>query len=100
MSAAYPITIDKYQPITLEEMDNVKLMNRTDTKYTFHISRLDEVLEMVMENYRVLEINGKRISNYKTLYYDTNGLELYHKHQSGKLNRYKVRHRTYVDSNT
>ncbi|HWY11325.1 MAG TPA: polyphosphate polymerase domain-containing protein [Bacteroidia bacterium] len=80
-------------------MNNVKLMNRTDTKFTFHISRLEQVLNLVIDNYRILEVNGKRVSDYKTLYYDTTDLELYYQHHNGKLNRYKVRHRTYVDSN-
>ncbi len=91
--------LNTYQSISLDEMDNVKLMDRMDTKYTFHISQLEQILPMVIDKYRVLEINGKRVSDYKTLYYDTTDFELYHKHHSGKLNRYKVRHRTYVDSN-
>jgi len=91
--------LNTYEPITLEEMDNVKLMDRTDTKYTFHISQLEQILALVIDKYRVLEINNKRVSDYKTLYYDTTDFLLYYKHHSGKLNRYKVRHRTYVDSN-
>lgn len=99
MSNYIPNILSAYQPITLEEMDGVKLMDRTDTKYTFHISRLEQILGMVINTYKVLEINNRRVSDYKTLYYDTTDLELYYKHHSGKLNRYKVRHRTYVDSN-
>jgi len=86
-------------PITLTEMDSVKLMDRTDTKFTFHINQLPQVLELAKVHYKVFEINNKRISDYQTLYYDTSDLELYNIHHTGKLNRYKVRHRTYVDSN-
>jgi len=86
-------------PIALTEMDSVKLMNRTDTKFTFHINQLPQVLELAKVHYKVFEINDKRISDYQTLYYDTSDLELYNIHHTGKLNRYKVRHRTYVDSN-
>ncbi len=99
MTNAIQNILNTYESITLEEMDNVKLMDRTDTKYTFHITQLEQILEMVIDNYRILEINSKRIADYKTLYYDTTDLELYYKHHSGKLNRYKIRHRTYVDSN-
>jgi hypothetical protein len=99
VSSYIPNILNSFQPITLEEMDGVKLMDRTDTKYTFHISKLEQVLALIIDNYKVLEINKKRTAEYKTLYYDTSGLELYYKHHSGKLNRYKVRHRTYVDSN-
>lgn len=91
--------LNSYNPISLAEMDSVKLMDRTDTKFTFHINQLPEVLELAKSYYKVFEINNKRISDYKTLYYDTSDLELYNIHHTGKLNRYKVRHRTYVDSN-
>lgn len=79
-------------------MDGVKLMDRTDTKYTFNFSELAEVLLSAKSDYRILNIEGHRISKYKTLYYDTNDFDLYNKHHSGKLNRYKIRHRTYVES--
>ena len=81
-------------------MDNVKLMDRTDTKFTFPFTELDGILDTLKDKYRILEINGKKVSRYETLYYDTSDLSLYSKHHSGKLNRYKIRHRTYVDSDT
>jgi hypothetical protein len=92
--------LDQFNPITLEEMDAVKLMSRTDTKFLLTTSQFDLFMDKLKDQYRVLEVNGKRISRYKTLYYDTTDLELYNKHQVGKLNRYKVRHRTYVESET
>lgn len=79
-------------------MDGVKLMDRTDTKFTFHRNQLNEILTQAQPYYKALEIEGNRVSQYHTLYYDTNELDLYLKHHSGKLNRYKIRHRTYVDS--
>lgn len=92
-------TLHLFESITLEEMDSVKLMDRTDTKFTFHISQLIEILELVKNDYRVLEIEEKKISRYKTLYYDTVNLDLYDRHHCGQLNRYKIRHRTYIESN-
>ncbi len=90
--------LTQFDPITLEEMDGVKLMDRRDTKFAFHFSELLSVLQEVIPFYRVLTIESNRISRYKTLYYDTHGFDLYHHHHSGKLNRYKIRHRTYVES--
>lgn len=80
-------------------MDSVKLMDRTDTKFVFRKSRLAYVLSQLHDHYRVLDVNGNKISRYESLYFDTHNFELYHKHQSGKLNRYKVRFRKYVESN-
>jgi hypothetical protein len=79
-------------------MDSVKLMNRTDTKFAFSSDNLMSVLNSVKDAYRILEIEERRIATYKTLYYDTKDLNLYLNHHNGKLNRYKVRHRTYVES--
>lgn len=80
-------------------MDGVKLMDRTDTKFTFHIDELPALLQQATQFYRVLDVEGNRISRYKTLYFDTEDFDLYNQHHSGKLNRYKIRHRTYVESN-
>jgi len=90
--------LGRYEPISLSGMESVKLMDRTDTKYTFHVSQLATVLSLMQPHYRTLEIEGKRMAAYRTLYYDTADLQLYTRHHNGKLNRYKVRHRTYVDS--
>ena len=98
MSVIIEEILQTFEPISLTEMDSVKLMDRTDTKFTFHVSQLAEILRMVHNDYRSLDIKGRRVANYKTLYYDTSGLELYTRHHNGKLNRYKIRHRTYVDS--
>lgn len=91
--------LNQFDPITLKEMDNsVKLMDRTDTKFTFHVNVLTSILQKVLQHYKVLNVEGHLVNRYKTLYYDTQEFDLYNKHHSGKLNRYKIRHRTYVES--
>lgn len=91
--------IDDYQPITLEEMDSVKLMNRIDTKYVLNKNLLPTILNKISGNYRVLEIDDKRIFPYESLYFDTNTDFMYMAHHNGKMNRYKIRFRKYVASN-
>lgn len=92
-------SLNQFDPITLAEMEGVKLMDRTDTKFTFNINELPSILEEAKTYYRILSVEGNRISRYKTLYFDTQDFDLYNEHHSGKLNRYKIRHRTYVESN-
>jgi len=91
--------LGRFEPVSLKEMDSVKLMNRTDTKYTFNRQLFTEVLNEILPNYRILEIEGKRLCRYQTLYYDTFDYNLYTRHHNGELNRYKIRHRTYLESN-
>ncbi|TND07634.1 MAG: VTC domain-containing protein [Bacteroidetes bacterium] len=87
-----------FEKITLEEMDNVKLMDRVDMKFIFNESYLPGFLREVKDTYRALEVSGTRMSRYETLYYDTPGYDLYTKHHNGRLNRYKIRLRRYVES--
>jgi len=90
--------LSTFDQITLSEMDNVKLMSRTDTKFVFNIELLPEILQKLQAHYRVLNVSGVNISDYQTLYYDTDDFLFYNQHQCGKANRCKVRHRTYVQS--
>ncbi len=90
--------LQTFEPISLEEMDNVKLMERTDTKYVFPIAELPQILNGMTSQYRLLEINNIRLHRYESLYYDTKNLLLYNKHLIGKPDRYKIRFRRYLDS--
>ena len=88
-----------FEPISLSEMDDVALMDRTDTKYTFRLESLPAFIESIKDSYRVLEVNSNRISRYESLYFDTKDFDLYNYHHMGKMNRFKIRFRTYVESN-
>ena len=90
---------DGFQSISLDEMNNVKLLDRMDRKFMFHVRHLNDILALAKNDYYILEIKGKRSARYETTYYDTPDYDMYTKHHNGKLNRYKVRFRSYVDSN-
>lgn len=87
-----------FESITLSEMDDVKLMSRTDTKFTFSIKHLPKILSRMGEYYRVLEIDGERVHHYKSLYYDTEDRKFYLDHHNQRVNRNKIRFREYVGS--
>lgn len=84
----------------LDDLDNAKLMNRVDSKFVLPIAFLPDLLLQLQSHYSILEINGSRISNYNNQYFDTPNLSLYQDHHNGKLNRYKLRRRRYVDTDT
>ena len=90
--------ISKYDPISLSEMENVKLMNRIDTKYAVPISVLPAILEAAQADYFAQEIDGQRIATYDTMYYDTDTLDMYVRHHDRQLVRQKIRVRQYVES--
>ncbi len=87
-----------FDTIELSEMNQVALMNRTDTKYWFHLSALPRLLQVIQNDYLILEINGMQQFPYTTTYYDTKDNSMYTAHHNGKLNRFKVRKRCYLAS--
>lgn len=87
-----------FDSITLSEMDQVKLMNRTDQKFWFHSNYLSEILEMVKDDYFLLYIEGQNQLPYATTYFDTENNRMFAAHHNGKLNRFKIRKRSYVNS--
>lgn len=89
-----------FHPISLDEMDSVKMMNRTDNKFFFRASLLQEILLKAKNKYRVLEINKIRQFNYTSTYFDTPGLFFYYEHINERYNRYKIRQRKYVETGT
>lgn len=87
-------------PISLEEMNSVKLMNRTDTKYLLNRQILDTLADRWASLFYVQEISGSRIAHYRTLYFDTPDALTYTIHHNQHLHRQKIRQREYVDTGT
>lgn len=90
--------VSGFAHVGLEELDQLSLMNRTDTKYIFHERVLEDLLLKLQPYYRMLEIRQQRMMKYHSVYFDTPGHFLYHCHHNGKRARYKVRLRDYLVS--
>ena len=99
MHEAIKNILSQMSPISLAEMDEVKLLNRTDTKFIVNINQLPEIFDKIKNDYYVLTIENTRLFSYESLYFDTTDLNMFTSHHNGKLNRYKIRQREYVDSN-
>ena len=90
--------LNNFDSITLEQMSDIRLMNRTDTKFVTTCSKLEQLLTLAKDDYYVQEIDGERIAPYYTLYFDTEDHAMYTAHESGHTNRQKLRIRSYVNS--
>lgn len=90
--------IAAFAPTSLEEMDRVKLLNRTDTKFLLSESDLKSILAEIKDEYYALEIEGLRLHSYRSLYFDTPDFKFFTEHHNGYPDRYKVRMRKYLDS--
>lgn len=105
---AHSLILDEMASIGLDDMKAVRLMNRVDQKYMASAERLEELLERIAESYYVQRIpnSGLRpptsefIAPYRTLYFDTADLRMYTMHHNQKLNRQKLRVRTYRSTDT
>lgn len=90
--------LNSMEPITLEQMSDIRLMNRLDTKYVASKEQLVQLLGLVQDKYFVQETLDNRIIPYLTTYYDTDSHLMYTMHHNKRARRMKVRVRTYVAS--
>lgn len=90
--------LEQLEPITLQQMKEIRLMNRTDTKFVTTKQRLVRLLQLCKGQYFAQFHCGSRIASYKTTYWDTEGHFYYMQHHDGRAPRQKVRVRTYMDS--
>lgn len=91
-------SISSLNPVFLEVIGSVKLMNRVETKYIFPIGKLADLINLLDGRYKVLEINNLRILPYMTTYMDTPDYLFYNQHVRGELERHKIRYRKYESS--
>lgn len=84
--------------LSLEELSEVALLNRRDTKFILSEKSLPKLIESLAKRYRVLDIDNCREFRYHTVYYDTDDLNCYHQHHNGRNARFKVRSRKYLDT--
>ena len=87
-----------FSSLHLREIEASSLQNRRETKYALHARLLPELFSRMLPHYQVLEIDGRRVNAYDTLYLDTPALHLYFEHHQGRGNRCKIRFRTYTES--
>lgn len=93
-------SLQQFEAVSLQQLDGVKLMNRVDQKFILHQQELNDLLSEILNSYNVLEIDGKRLFKYSSLYYDTDSFNFYSDHHNGKPNRIKIRSREYLDTGT
>ncbi len=85
-------------PISLEQVDAAAaLQTRVDRKYLVTVEEFARLDRALGEGFHVLQIDGRRLSEYSSVYYDTHDLAFYRAHRQGRRRRCKVRVRTYVD---
>jgi hypothetical protein len=94
-----PSAVDAFDPIGLAELDaRAALQNRVDVKYVVDADRLEGLLAGLLPTHRALDIDGRRLFAYETVYFDTPDLRCLRDHVQGRRRRWKARRRRYLDT--
>ena len=87
-----------FDKVGLEELQEINLMDRVDRKFLFGINHLESLLKEMQGSYQILTIGDESYSNLNSLYVDTRDCHFFKQHHNGKLNRHKVRFRSYQNT--
>ncbi|BBC34813.1 Molecular chaperone [Streptomyces graminofaciens] len=87
------------RPISLDELvERAELLTRLDRKYMLPVTDLPFVVGGLDEDVQVLETAGQRQFGYRSVYFDTPGMDGYLGAARRRRRRFKLRIRTYMDS--
>jgi hypothetical protein len=89
--------LQTHQPIGLEDLDSVALMDRYDEKFVVPAAWLSDVLSS-LQNHQILTIAGDATTTYNNVYFDTPWLHCLESHTRGRNQRVKVRIRHYENT--
>jgi hypothetical protein len=90
--------VDDLRPIGLDELvARAELSRRYDAKYVVPVAKLAELVERWAPRMRVLEVDGRRATDYRSTYFDTPDLRTYRDHLQRRRRRFKIRSRHYGD---
>jgi hypothetical protein len=79
-------------------VDLAGLQTRVDRKYLVSFPVLAAMLGQIAGSAAALDIDGRRIFGYSSVYFDTADLLCFRDHRQGRRRRFKVRTRSYLDS--
>lgn len=92
--------IEPFHPVSLKQLDTkADMLDRRDNKYVVRAEMLHHAMNELVQQFDILEIDGKRDFTYDTCYFDDAERSAYFDHHKGRRIRCKVRMRKYVDAN-
>lgn len=96
--ASNPFDVTGLSPVSLATVvDNAAQLTRVDRKYLVRRNAVGPLLATVTDRMRVLTIEGRRWTTYRSTYFDTIELATCRAHVQGRRRRWKARSRLYVE---
>jgi VTC domain len=97
--AAHSAMLDDFAMVSLADvLGAATLLTRIDHKYMVPLDALPALMELL--DLPVLEIEGRRVFRYESVYFDTPAWSTYLASAHRRRRRLKVRTRSYLDSST
>ena len=92
------LRLDGLRGASLAEVDAAAaLQHRVDRKYLIPASSAAQVVKELAGTHHVLDIRGRRTTEYRSTYFDTPHLTAWRAHNQGRRRRWKVRTRLYAE---
>jgi hypothetical protein len=86
-------------PVSLDEVvARADLQTRVDRKYLVPLVVFERLMTAMGDRLTALDVDGLRVFDYESIYFDTLDLVAYRAHVHGRRRRFKVRTRAYLDS--
>jgi len=99
MGSALLNRLSGFSAIDLTELNaTASYLKRIDRKFLLTEKKFLEILKDLSEDFRALEIDGKRVFLYDNVYMDTDEYLFYNQHQNKVPGRTKIRTRHYTDA--
>lgn len=93
-----PLELGRRAPVGLAEvLAEAPATVRVDRKYIVPLGAAQEFVDGLPEEYRALEIDGRRWTSYHSTYFDTDDLVTCRAHVQRRRRRWKFRSRLYVE---
>jgi len=88
----------RFGTVSLQQISGSATNDRIDTKFVLREELVFDLLSDLAGEYLVLDVDSKRHTTYRTQYFDTESFSFFRRHHAGGSNRYKVRARTYLNT--
>ncbi len=91
--------IQALDPVDLAQLDQAQLHDRVESKVILPTVDIPDALERLAQDYLILEHEDERLQSYRNEYFDSCELRNYHEHHNQNGRRFKLRYRSYMNSN-
>ena len=96
--AELPLDLSGFRRVSLSEvLASAAQLTRVDRKYLVHTDAVHRLLENLNSSHRLLQIQDRHSTTYRSTYFDTPNATTARAHVQGRRRRWKARSRLYVE---